>query len=127
MQDKIIIENWWQKSEEALAEAKINIETNCLQSAQNRLYYAIFYAVSALAKSQDFITSKHSQLLGWFNKEYVKTGLFSKEIAKIYVEAFEFRQKSDYTFSFKPSIVKLNSSLKDVQDFKTEIQKILFS
>ena len=92
MQNKIILENWLLKAEEALQEAQINIETNCLQSSLNSLYYAIFYAISALAKSKSFITSKHSQLLGWFNKEYVKTGLFPKEIAKIYAETFEFRQ-----------------------------------
>lgn len=107
MQDKIIVKNWIFKSDEALNEAKINVDTNCLQSAQNRLYYAIFYAVSALAKSSGFITSKHSQLLGWFNKEFVKTGIIPKEIAKIYVETYEFRQKSDYTFSFKPNIEKI--------------------
>ena len=125
MQDKIVVENWLLKSEEALQEAEVNIKTNCLQSAQNRLYYAIFYSVSALAKSKGFITSKHSQLLGWFNKEYVKAGLFSKENAKIYVETFEFRQKSDYTFSFKPNIEKLNQSLIEVKEFITEIKKKL--
>ena len=125
MQDKIIIENWVLKSEEALQEAQINIKTNCLQSAQNRLYYAIFYAVSALAKSKGFVTSKHSQLLGWFNKEYVKTGLFPKKTAKIYVETFEFRQKSDYTFSFKPAMDKLNLSLNEVEAFINEIKNKL--
>lgn len=125
MQDKIIIENWLLKSEEALQEAEINIKTNCLQSAQNRLYYAVFYAVSALAKSKGFITSKHSQLLGWFNREYVKTGLSPKETAKIYVEIFEFRQKSDYTFSFKPTINKLNISLNEVKIFINEIKNRL--
>lgn len=125
MQDKIIIKNWLLKSEEALNEAEVNIEMNCLQSAQNRLYYSIFYAVSALAKSKNFVTSKHSQLLGWFNREYVKTELFPKEIAKIYVETYEFRQKSDYTFSFKPIVEKLKFSLNEALIFINEIKKIL--
>lgn len=45
-----------------------------LSTALNRLYYAIFYAVAALAQKFNFITSKHSQLLGWFNREFIKTG-----------------------------------------------------
>jgi uncharacterized protein len=125
MQDKIIIKNWLLKSKEALNEAEINIQMNCLQSAQNRLYYAIFYSVSALAKSKNFITSKHSQLLGWFNKEYVKTELISKEIAKIYVEMYEFRQKSDYTFSFKPRVEKLKVNFNETKFFIDNIKKII--
>lgn len=120
-----IVKNWLLKSQEAYDEAKINIDVNCLQSAQNRLYYSIFYAVSALAKSNGFITSKHAQLLGWFNKEYVKSNLFSKEIAKVYVETFEFRQKSDYTFSYKPNKEKLKVTLGEVKVFIDEINKIL--
>ncbi|MDD3436238.1 MAG: HEPN domain-containing protein [Candidatus Gastranaerophilales bacterium] len=125
MQDKIIIDNWLLKSEEALREAEINIKMNCLQSAQNRLYYAIFYAVNALAKSKGFITSKHSQLLGWFNREYVKTEILPKEIAKIYVETYEFRQKSDYTFSFKPNAEKLKLSMNEAEVLINKIKKIL--
>lgn len=125
MQDKLVIKNWLLKSQEAIKEAEISIKTDCLQSAQNRIYYAIFYAVSALAKSKGFITSKHSQLLGWFNKEYVKTQIFGKEVAAIYIESYEFRQKSDYTFSFKPKSPKLLDSLKQAKLFIEEVKKLL--
>ena len=54
MQDenKILLGNWLNKSDTALDDTKKNIEINSLETAQNRLYYAIFYAVSALAKSE---------------------------------------------------------------------------
>ena len=63
-----------EKSNQAIKSAKDNIENNNLETAQNRIYYALFYIVTALAYKNDFITSKHSQLKGWFNKNlYMKT------------------------------------------------------
>jgi hypothetical protein len=40
----------------------------------NRLYYAMFYAVSALALAHDFSTSSHAQMRGYFKREFVRTG-----------------------------------------------------
>ena len=37
--------------------------------AVNRIYYACFYLLSALALKHEFATSKHKQLIGWFNKK----------------------------------------------------------
>ena len=39
--------------------------------AVNRIYYGLYYSVTALAIKHKFETSKHAQLIGWFNKEFV--------------------------------------------------------
>ncbi|MHB8581552.1 MAG: HEPN domain-containing protein [Ignavibacteriaceae bacterium] len=67
-----------------------------LSHAENRIYYSIFYIVSALAMQYNFSTSKHMELLGWFNKNFVFTGKVSIEMKNIYKDAFENRQESDY-------------------------------
>lgn len=126
MDDKaILVKNWLYKSDQALKETIINIENNCMLSAQNRLYYTIFYAVSALAQSKGFITSKHGQLLGWFNKEYVKTGIIPKEKSGVYLESFEFRQKSDYTIEFEPNKEKLESMTEEAKIFIKKIKELI--
>ena len=56
------------KSKESLCDAELALSNNRLDNAQNRIYYSIFYIVTALAYTDNFITSKHSQLIGWFNK-----------------------------------------------------------
>lgn len=81
---------------ETLEEAKISIENKRYLLAANRIYYASFYAVSALAIKQEFKTSKHTQLLSWFNKNFVKTEKIEKRLGKFYLDAFEMRQESDY-------------------------------
>lgn len=124
--DKLqLIQNWVNKAEEALEDAQINLDNNRLTNAQNRIYYSLFYSVMALGYSKDFITSKHSELRGWFNKEFVKTGIFPKEIAKTYNNSFESRMKSDYTIVYQPEETELKKLLfesrKFIQIIKTYI------
>jgi uncharacterized protein (UPF0332 family) len=44
----------------------------------------------------NYSTSKHKQLLGWFNKNFILTNKISKDIGKIYYHAYENRQSGDY-------------------------------
>lgn len=126
MQDnEIIVKNWIDKSDEALIAAEKNLEIELLSTSQNRLYYAIFYIVSALAKKNNFVTAKHNQLLGWFNKEFVKSQKIDVENSRIYTKSFEFRQKNDYTFEFKPNKEKLKKDLELAKEFILKIKQLL--
>jgi hypothetical protein len=40
--------------------------------------------------------SKHGQVRGFFNKEFIKTGVFPKEFGRLFNTVFEYRQKFDY-------------------------------
>ena len=64
--------------------------------AVNRIYYALFYTVSALALHHQFATGKHLQLIGWFNREFVRTGRIEKRYGQILHRAFEKRSTGDY-------------------------------
>lgn len=123
---KILIKNSFLKSYEALDDAKYAIDGNRLSTAQNRVYYAIFYSVIALGYINNFITSKHSQLLGWFNKKFVfEEKIFDAEIYKIYKAAYESRMKSDYEFTDKPEKKVINNSFEDAKIFVETIEKYI--
>jgi uncharacterized protein (UPF0332 family) len=62
----------------------------------NRLYYAMFYTVLALLQTRQLGTSKHSGAIALFDREFVKPGIFPKELSKTLHRAFELRQKGDY-------------------------------
>lgn len=85
-----------EKAKETIRAAQLLLDNNLLSHAENRIYYSIFYIVSALAMQYNFSTSKHMELLGWFNKNFVFTGKVSIEMKNIYKDAFENRQESDY-------------------------------
>jgi uncharacterized protein (UPF0332 family) len=46
--------------------------------------------------------SKHGQVKGYFNREFIKAGILSKDIGRFYNKAFEYRQKFDYVDFISP-------------------------
>jgi len=62
----------------------------------NRLYYACYYAVSALLIQKGLYSSKHTGIRSLFNLHFVKSGKVPKKYAQIFNDLFERRQESDY-------------------------------
>ena len=62
------------RAEETLAEAKVMLQTSHPYGAANRIYYACFYAVTALLLTQNLSSSKHSGVIALFNRHFVKPG-----------------------------------------------------
>ena len=113
------------RADETLEEALLSLTNNKLNLTANRIYYAAFYIVSALAISNDFSTSKHSQLLGWFNKNIVKKGKLPKEFGKIYLNAYEIWQEGDYEdlIEFDPKV--LEEKLKEITKFVSVVKELI--
>ncbi len=62
----------------------------------NRIYYACFYAVSALLLLHDLSSSKHTGVRSLFNQYFVRTDKISKSLAEVYNDLFIRRQEGDY-------------------------------
>lgn len=115
-----------EKAEQAIKSAKDNIKLNNLETAQNRIYYSIFYAVCALAYKNGFSTAKHRQLMGWFNKKFIyEDKIFNENMLEIYAETFNYRMKFDYEFTFKTNKKEVENSLNEALFFVNEIKKYL--
>jgi uncharacterized protein (UPF0332 family) len=56
----------------------------------------MFYAVLALGVYRQVVLSKHSQAIAFFDKEFVKTGIFPREFSRSLHLGSEQRQLSDY-------------------------------
>ncbi len=97
------------RTRETLEDARILAGSKRWNACVNRLYYACFYAVSALLIQNDLSSSKHTGVRSLFNLNFVKTGKVPKDIARIYNDLFERRQESDYLdfISFQESQVLL--------------------
>ena len=84
------------RANETLEDARILANAGRWNACVNRLYYACFYAVSALLVYQGLSSSKHTGVRSLFNRHYVKTGKVPKDLARIYNDLFERRQEGDY-------------------------------
>ena len=94
---KALIEYRLTQARDSIREADVLDQSGMSRrSVMNRLYYAMFYAVLALLQEKEMGTSKHSGAIALFDREFVKTGTFPKEMSKALHRAFELRQKGDY-------------------------------
>jgi uncharacterized protein (UPF0332 family) len=96
-----------QRARETLADAHILADAGRWDPCVNRLYYACFYAVSALLIQEGLSSTKHTGLRSLFNRHFVKTNKVSKDKARIFNDLFERRQEGDYVdfVSFEESQV----------------------
>ncbi|MHC4230266.1 MAG: HEPN domain-containing protein, partial [Planctomycetota bacterium] len=84
------------RAHEALEEAMILFNAGHVNSYVNRLYYACFYATSALLLTKNLSTNRHGYLRSLLHKEFVKTGSIPQEMGKHFDLLFTNRQKGDY-------------------------------
>ena len=85
-----------ERARETLDESRLLLEKNKTFGAVNRMYYALFYEITALLLAQNLISSKHSGVMSLFQKEFVKTEKVPKEQGKFFARLFSLRQKGDY-------------------------------
>lgn len=89
-----VVEYWVEKEEESLNSAKLEFDAECLSFGVNRLYYAAFYAVSALLMAQNLSFKKHSGVRAAFHQKFIKPGLVERRWGRFYDQLFEDRQEA---------------------------------
>ena len=85
-----------QRADETLEEARLMQNVAHWNTCANRLYYAAFYAVSALLIKDGHRASKHSGIKALFNQHYVKPRTITKKKGRLYNRLFDLRQEGDY-------------------------------
>ena len=113
------------QSEEALADATTLLNSGSYKASVNRSYYAIFHSLRSVTALDEFDSSKHSGVIAYFNKEYVKEGIFDKSISKILDASFRLREKADYEDFYIVSKESAEEQLERAKILIEEIRKYL--
>ena len=79
---KIVIGLRLHNAEEALVDAASLLDRGSLRGAANRLYYAVFHALSAMALSEGKVFGKHQGIISFFHADCVRTGRFGKKFGR---------------------------------------------
>ncbi len=97
------------------------------RSIINRAYYAMFYAILALLVDEPYASSKHTGVLTYFNRHFIKGGLLPEALGRALNKAFELRQRSDYREYVEPTREQVAPFIKEsevfigaVKDYLTE-------
>jgi uncharacterized protein (UPF0332 family) len=114
-----------QQAYESIAEVEFQISNNYFNTAVNRIYYGMFYILLALALKHNFKTSKHKQLIGWFNKEFIKSGQVDVRLGNIIHKAYEDRTDSDYGIFIQFEKAEVQSKLEQMKEFIGMIEKLI--
>ena len=76
--------------------AEILLNAKEFRGANNRAYYGIYHAISAIHALDGNAYKRHKDALANFNKNYIKTEIFPRKLGRKIVEAEENRHASDY-------------------------------
>ena len=91
------IEALYQKSLEAQKAAQVLFVEQLYSFAVGRAYYAMFYMAEAVLLTKDLSYSKHSGVIGGFNKIFVYTEpIFEPMMSELLSEGFDMRNVGDY-------------------------------
>ena len=122
---EVLIKYRLDKAKETLESAEILLNGNKMFSSVNRIYYAMFYSVSALLLKKKLVSSKHSGVLAYFNREFVHKGIVSEKFGRFYSEMFRYRQKGDYEDFAEFNKEEVKDWLNKAKEFVSEIGKLL--
>ena len=85
-----------QEAKNSLKVAEHCLKEDLYKDSINRSYYAAFYAIKAVLALGTIDFKRHKDVVAYFNKEYVATNVFPRELGKRLGMLKQLREKSDY-------------------------------
>ncbi len=114
-----------ERANESLKAAQLLFKNKLFIPAMNRIYYSMFYSVQALLVLNEKTFSKHGQVKGYFNREFIKAGVFPKEFGKLFNTVFEYRQKFDYVDLLVPEKKLIADYIAEARKFIARISSYI--
>lgn len=102
-------------AQETLSSAKMCLEKEFYRDCINRSYYAVFYAIKAVLALGSIDFKRHKDVVAFFNKEYVATEIFPKELGRRIGRLKTKREESDYDDFFVASKEEAQTQLETVE------------
>ena len=121
---KALIKYRMKQAEDTIELAKFLALNQKSAVAVNRIYYGMYYALTSLALKFKFETSKHGQLIGWFNQEFIAKGTVDPQFGKILRNAFQGRTKGDYDAFVEFSQGEIETMLTEMEMFIAEVKRL---
>jgi len=111
-----------EKAETLVRYRQLLLDNGKYRPSVSRSYYAMFYSVLALLVKKAVRISKHTGAVSVFNREFVKKGIFDKELSLWLQEAFDMRQRADYRELFVVSPERAQQILSQARTFVAQIK-----
>ncbi len=113
------------KARRTLEDARKVIELKMWATAANRLYYATYYAVSALLITNGYIAKSHEGIIRLFNQHFIATGMIDKQLGRQYNKLFTLRLTGDYGDCFDLEEEDVSPLLKPADDLIEKVSEMI--
>lgn len=115
-----------EKAKETLHTAELILnDIKDYSSANNRAYYAIFYAIRAVLALEQMDFKRHKDVIAYFNQHYVSKEIFPRNIGRKIAQAQKIREDSDYDDEYKPSYEKTEQQIKTARELIGLVEKYI--
>ena len=112
-------------AKDELENAKLMYEYGRYKASINRSYYSIFHAMRAVLAIDRVDFKKHSGVISYFMKEYIKSGIFDKRYSNIIRKASAARNNSDYEDFYQAEPEEALQQYNEAEDFYNAVQKYI--
>jgi uncharacterized protein (UPF0332 family) len=113
------------RATETLLEIDILLNNGLWNTAINRLYYACYYAATALLLDNSINASTHSGVRQMLGLHFIKTGKISTDLGKVFTDLFDKRHSSDYDDFIQVSKEDVEDLLPSAAEFIKTIEAII--
>ena len=114
-----------ERAQQAVEAAQELADSGYTDFAASRAYYAAFYGATALLLSEELAFGKHSAVLSFIHKEFVRTGKLNQEHGKNLNWLFELRGVGDYGVTLHVSQQDAERAIQVATDFLRVVQSLL--
>jgi len=114
-----------ERAQRYLRSAEMLCKDGDFESSVSRTYYAMFYAVEAALLTKGLSFSSHKGVISAFGENFVKTGIFPRDMGRELNRAFEKRQIGDYEYTFVISQDEAEEMFKNGKEFVNTIARWL--
>ena len=109
------------QAEESLKASKNCLDNGFYKDAINRSYYSAFYEIKAVLALGTIDFKRHKDVIAYFNKQYVATEIFPRELGKRLGTLKQLREKSDYDDFY---IASKEKSIEQIETAEIVLKKI---
>lgn len=112
-----------ERAKEMLSASESNLEIGQYKTSLNRSYYAVFHAMRSANALKRFDSSKHSGVIAFFTKEYLKTEILDRNLSLIIKDSSLCREKSDYDDFYVASRTEAMEQLENAKYFVLKVEE----
>ena len=113
------------KARDTYEEIGILTVANRWSGAANRLYYAVFHAVSALLINDGLQVNTHKGSHATFSQHYIKNGVLPIEYGRLYNQLQTMREESDYNCVYDIEPEELKSRIEPARKMIDDIEQLI--